>query len=60
VRFGGPVSYGNKAEMKPFIGYGPLEHSPATVASAIRILKFSSVTALILTGLTRFILYAVL
>jgi len=60
VRFGGPVSYGNKAEMKPFIGDGPLEHSPGTVATAIRILKFSSITALVLTGLTRLILYAVL
>jgi len=60
VRFGGPVSYGNDAEIKPFIGDGPLEHSPATVASAIRILTFSSFAALMLTGLTRLVLYAVL
>jgi len=60
VRFGGPVSYGNKAEIKPFIGDGPLEHSPGTVASAIRILTFSSVMALMLTALARLIIYAAL
>jgi len=60
VRFGGPISYGKKAETKPYIGDGPLEHSAGTVASAIRILTFSSVMALMLTALARLIFYAVL
>ncbi len=57
VRFGGPVSYGGKTGVKPFIGDGHLRHSAGTVASAIKMLTFTAFFSLIITCLLRLILY---
>jgi len=54
VRFGGPMSYGAAAEVKPFIGDGRFEHSPGTVESSIRILFATALMAMVMACLLRF------
>ncbi|MFQ5427787.1 MAG: adenosylcobinamide-phosphate synthase CbiB [Thermodesulfobacteriota bacterium] len=60
VRFGGPSSYGGIPVVKPFIGDGGLEHSPASLTAAMRILSITAFAAIFLTCILRFFVYGLL